>query len=695
MKLLRPAAALGAATCLLATLLPAAAAPVSLNLDRVLLSNGGVAYFEYRSSVQGDATLELPIRLDQVDDVLKSLVVLDDGGSVTGVSLPGREPLAQRFRELPFSPADLATPTRLLNALRGEQVEIARPRRLKGRLLSVEEVKEVLADKLGVVIRHRVSVVGEQGLQQVELESADALQFSDPVLQQQVEEALLAIALYRNQDNRTLTIDTRAPSGDPQPREVRAGYVASAPLWKASYRMLLSAGSDQARLQGWAHLENLSGQDWKDISLTLASGNPVTFRQALYQAYFVDRPSVPVEVLGRVLPKMDSGALTEAASAPARKRAIGYSRAIEAASPAALSVGAGQYAMGLADGVDAAPPPAPGMAEVMTAGASEDVAEQVLFTLPQKLSLANGHALMTPIVDREVPAERLSLYQPSTHAEYPLDSVRVENDGETGLPPGVMTLYGSRDAAQGAGSSFLGDARMDGLPAADTRLLSFALDRKVRVKQQHGRQRAITGGRISNGLFYLQRRERMLTEYRINPLADRLLWLEHPVHPGWDLTEPRDALIETTRDQYRLAFKLSAGQPRTVQVAEERPIEERLVLNSLAPRQIAAFVATDQLSPALRRVFERIGELRQAMIDAEQAVKTHQAAIDRIHKDQQRLRENMRNLNQRSDLYQRYVGKLGEQESRLEATQDKLLAAERAVETRRAALNDYISGIEL
>ena len=87
-------------------------------------------------------------------------------------------------------------------------------------------------------------------------------------------------------------------------RTVRVGYVAVAPLWKASYRLVLPAkDGDPARLQGWAVLENQSGADWNGVALTLQYGNPVTFRQAIYQSYYVQRPEVPVEILGRILPE--------------------------------------------------------------------------------------------------------------------------------------------------------------------------------------------------------------------------------------------------------------------------------------------------------------------------------------------------------------------------------------------------------
>src|SRR5581483_5294020 len=61
--------------------------------------------------------------------------------------------------------------------------------------------------------------------------------------------------------------------------------------------------------------------DWNGVALTLQYGNPVTFRQAIYQSYYVQRPEVPVEILGRILPGVDTRArpaeMAKAAAAPA------------------------------------------------------------------------------------------------------------------------------------------------------------------------------------------------------------------------------------------------------------------------------------------------------------------------------------------------------------------------------------------
>jgi hypothetical protein len=116
-----------------------AAAAAELPLKRVVLSTAGLAQFTHAGPVAGAGTLDLPVRLDQVDDILKSLTVFDTLGSVGTVSLPGREPLDQLFRDLPFGRDALGSPAELLGALIGSEVEIKGPVDARGRILSVDD----------------------------------------------------------------------------------------------------------------------------------------------------------------------------------------------------------------------------------------------------------------------------------------------------------------------------------------------------------------------------------------------------------------------------------------------------------------------------------------------------------------------------------------------------------------------------
>ena len=144
---------------------------------------------------------------------------------------------------------------------------------------------------------------------------------------------------------------------------------------------------------------NLSGGDWDGVELTLVSGNPVTFRQAIYTAYYVDRPEVPVEVLGRVLPRPDHGALRSAGVASSdfgmRKAEEGMSDMVAAPSMLAELAGDAVSVQQLA--YAEAPSMAPAQ---MIAAQSEEAATQVMFRVPYAVSLESGRSLMVPIHQR-------------------------------------------------------------------------------------------------------------------------------------------------------------------------------------------------------------------------------------------------------------------------------------------------------
>ena len=112
------------------------AAPIRESFERIMLSSGGVGYFEYEATVDGNATLNLDVPLDQVDDILKSLVVYDDSGTAGEITLPGREPLNQSFVDLPFDQAALDSAPALLNALQGAEVRVSGAKPMSGRLSS-------------------------------------------------------------------------------------------------------------------------------------------------------------------------------------------------------------------------------------------------------------------------------------------------------------------------------------------------------------------------------------------------------------------------------------------------------------------------------------------------------------------------------------------------------------------------------
>ncbi len=689
-----------------------------LALTRVLLSTGGVGYFEYEATVSGDADLSLEVRRYQVDDVLKSIVVYDDKGGVGTIALPGAEPLDTAFRELPFSADDLTSPAALLNAMRGAEVTTGGSRQLTGRLMSVtEETVRLPGNDGATTTRHRVTLMTAEGLRQLVLEEADALRFTDPVVQSQIDRALSAVAENARRERRRLTVHSRAPQGQEAgqaagERRVRVGYVAEMPLWKATYRLSLGAGPGQngqgqngqadkgsGALQGWAVLENLSGEDWRGVDLTVVSGNPVTLRQALYTPYFVERPEVPVEVLGRVLPSADEGAVTLNDARPAMR-----SEASRAGAPPAAAM--------------AAPPPMPGapapapmgealakvapygsaagtpaMAAVRSAEAGAAEGAQVLFHYPQPVSVPNGGTLMMPIAATSLPVERVALYQPATDARHPLASLRLRNDGDTALPPGLLTFY-DRGAAS---SAYVGDARLATLPAGESRLLSFAVDQAVTVDREEKPSRRLSRATIADGVLTLSVIDRQSTTYTVAgaPDADRDVVIEHPRHPGWELAEPANGKPEATATAYRLPLAVPAGKTVTLTATLERPRQERIVLTDLTADQIAARASAPELPAEVRQALTTLAGLRAAVAEKERRIaELERERAERIA-DQDRLRENLKALPAGSDLHKRTLAKMAEAENRLDALARDLTTARNEAEAARQTLRERVKALAI
>jgi hypothetical protein len=661
--------------------------PDDLQLKRVLLSTGGVGYFEYEATITGDQTLSLQVRLDQVNDVLKSIVVYDDRGGIGEISLPGREPLEEVFREMPFGPGALASPVDLLNALRGAEVEAAGVRSLSGRLIAVTAETAQLPNNGGTVTQHRVSLLTEAGVRQLILEEADTLRFVDPALQAQVDEALAALAQHNERDRRVVSIRT---FGEGE-RTVRVAYVVEAPLWKSTYRLTLSddPAAKTAELQGWAVLENLSGEDWEGVDLTIVSGNPVTFQQALYQAYYVDRPEVPVEVLGRVMPRVDTGAVRQRVLEMEARRAEGGA-AYDQAPP---------MPMAMAEAMPAEPffqksAGMPQSSAIVAAAESTEATTQVVFHVPEPISVASGHSVMVPIVSLGIAASQLSLYQRETHATNPLASVRLTNDGESGLPPGILTLY-QRSATSGV--SFVGDAQMSALQAGDERLLSFALDQKVKVLREDEGGQTIAGGRIVDGLLELTLIERTTTTYTVEgaPREPRTVLIEHEKPDGWKLIVDDGVPVERTDTHYRLGLELAPGETKDLVVALERPVVSTVSLIDMSDNMIEYYASARQLSPEVRAAIAELRRYKAEVLARENEIARLQEDYREIVDDQGRIRANLEAVPRETDLHRRYLDTLTAQEEQLATLSDAIAAAEDALEAARDALRAYARSLKL
>ena len=652
--------------------LPLTAEADELPLKRVVLSTSGLAQFTHSGEAAAGSVIGLPVRLDQVDDVLKSLTIFDAAGSVGAVSLPGKTPLTELFRDLPFDQAALASQPDLLNALVGAEVEIEGSVNATGRVFRVEEEKVQLPNNGGETTRHRLTLVTPKGFVQAVIEELTALRFADETTRAQIDRALSGIATNRAKDQRILSI-TLAGEGK---RPIGFSYVVAAPVWKTSYRLVLPKDGGKARLQGWGILENLTGGDWKGVDLTLVSGNPVALKQPLYSAVFVDRPEIPVSSALRIVPRKDEAEEKARDMAEAAPRAKA-SRALMAAPPSpAASMGYG--AGGLQELREE-------LGSAAHAAEAEEAATQVLYRFPSKITLASGSTMMIPFTDREVPASRTFIYQPETNATRPLAAVRLTNDGDSALPPGLVTSF--ETSADGA-ANFAGDAQLPLLSKGTTKFITFALDSKTDIRREDRGVKQTRLGKAARGELTLTVKSRWAIDYEITPPGeeDREVFIEEPRLDGWKQAgDTKDVEETATRLRYRVVAP--KGKTTKATLTREHTDYQTVSLTSLAPDRILATVSglqneTAALKDAITKLSVVVGDITKANTRKREL----ESEKKKIGDDQERIRKNLASVGQSSDLGRRYLDTLKAQEDRLAAiaAEEKKLDDDLASKTKKA-----------
>src|SRR6187401_1040766 len=119
-----------------------------LPIKRVVIFSSGVGYFQHQGKVDGDASVDLKFRVNNINDLLKSMVLEDrDGGQISTVTYGSRDPITKTLQTFSIDLTKSPTLGQLLAQIRGEQIEIDAPNKVVGTIIGVERRKEPAAEK--------------------------------------------------------------------------------------------------------------------------------------------------------------------------------------------------------------------------------------------------------------------------------------------------------------------------------------------------------------------------------------------------------------------------------------------------------------------------------------------------------------------------------------------------------------------
>ncbi|MGH9856044.1 MAG: carboxypeptidase regulatory-like domain-containing protein, partial [Blastocatellia bacterium] len=281
-------------------------------LRRVTLYKHGVGYFERQGKVNGDQQVTFLFDAAQMNDVLKSLVALDlgkgaDKGKISAVTFDSIKPVDKRLEEFGISldSTNATGLTSLLGQLKGARVEVrAGPNPAAGIVVGIEKrARTQGAEKIETQELVLVSDGGE--LRSIALDQIRGVKLLDAKLREDLEQYLSILQSTIHKNLRKLTISTTG-QGE---RDLFLSYVVEAPVWKTTYRVVLDAKS-KPFLQGWALVDNVQDEDWKDVTLSLVSGAPISFIQDLQQPRYKHRPTVGMPEDISVAPQIPQAAMS-------------------------------------------------------------------------------------------------------------------------------------------------------------------------------------------------------------------------------------------------------------------------------------------------------------------------------------------------------------------------------------------------
>jgi hypothetical protein len=300
----------------------------------------------------------------------------------------------------------------------------------------------------------------------------------------------------------------------------------------------------------------------------------------------------------------------------------------------------------------------------------KDVGDYFEYNLKQKITIGKNQSALVPILQAKVEAEKISLW--NDNSKEIRRALWLTNSSGLTLDSGTFNIV--------EGDTFSGEGLIETLHPAERRLISYAADPSLRITMdEDGSEKPISRVRIAKGVMITTHEERETRVYKLHnsDTEPRQVVIEHPAREGWKLAEGAKP-EETTASFLRFRVGVGPGKTETLQMEEFHPDEATYELTDLEDgqvKEITALIADNRITPALQKALRAILDQKNLADSFEGQIKTRQAEIDAISKDQARVRENMKALkgtSEERELLQRYTRQLNSQEDRLSSLQREI-----------------------
>ncbi|MGI5830152.1 MAG: hypothetical protein ACOX8U_08315 [Bradymonadia bacterium] len=554
---------------------------VELPVSKVVMYQSGVGYVERQGKIEGDE-LVLRIKANQINDILKSLTVIDRGkGRPVSISLPVDRKSLDALSDIPEQIADGGGILALLKAFRGANVLIkAKGKTVQGRVVGVEYHQTAIMPKA-----EKFAPTGEWLVTLMSAgDTLEVLKLSD-IRSVEMFDKSLSVGLDKSLDvslgaGDWKPIELRVRMSSKATRDIAMSYIVAMPTWKPAYRLLLDDNST-GTLQGWAVISNVSGSDWENIGFSLVSGQPMSFTYNLYSPLFVSRPDLSHQARTMAIAprpqeaaygggggdgggrRYDSVVRENAAMRKEAKPSLMKMQKVDEAYAAYDSVYEEEFA------IDAEPPraaPAPISAEEYQSNfealaSTQQVGSFYEYKLESALTVPDGASALVNLLQQNVPSVEARLFDSlASRQTSSYQTVQLVNNSNVSLEAGPITIY--------KGSAFIGEGYMTRTDPGQTAQITFAADDRLTLSMVYEPYAAPSDyaiDRIEGGYVHVTGTIGESAKYTIENKADVELTalIKRPVRPDWSPSNfPKETL--TSNGFYYVPVKVEAQKSKDI-----------------------------------------------------------------------------------------------------------------------------------
>jgi hypothetical protein len=682
-----------------------------LKVTKVVLYQNGIGYFERRGRVDSDV-VKLRIRPEQIADILKSLTVVDlaDGRAVS-VALPVEKSRARALADLPEQVRRSGGLVAIATAFRGARAEVETGEGpVAGRIVGVEQLS---GD--GDKAEWRLTLMVGAALKSFRMNEVSGLRILDRTLEVGLSKAL-DVAL---DEGAWKPVELAVHLTGKRPHDLLVSYVVEMPTWKPAYRIVLDK-EGKALLQGWAVVDNVSGEDWKGVSMSLTAGTPLTFTYDLYTPRFVARrdlsprgdeialapppPPPPVSAAEALKDaEEDKPAMQERSHAGSGRGPRGAKARLATRAPMPQASRRTGWARPRSEAAPAAPAPARDNG-VSTATLERNfralvqgakVGALFRYDLEEKVYVPDRQSALVSILNARVKAEDVLLYNVERGGTAPYRAVRFTNQTPYVMEKGPIAIY--RDG------TFVGEALTDRVDPGMSAFIPYSLDPRIHVAIDDSyRESGVSLVTIVRGHVTVELKSRATHSYVVGNQAPEAatLWVQRTRRPGWHLVAPKAGVLDE-RGVYFVPLALQPKSKRKVAIEEETPSRRVVRIYSDAARKaITLFLGGPDAAkdPKLAAALRDVLKLQERLGRIEEELRRLREEKEGYGEREEQVRENLRTLGKSArneDLRRKLLATLTDLENKLNDVNRKTVTRNVERSELRDRLAVLIQGITL